>query len=109
MLNYFKKGFSSSSHYQYFFVFRPGSMTIGYDGFYCTTLHSTAGLYLTAGDIVMEKGPIYFQKDGAPPQYSWRVQEALDTRIRREGPTPWPPSSLDLTPFKFHLLGTSEE
>lgn len=58
-------------------------MTIGYNGFYCTTLHSTAVLFLTAGDIVMEKGPTYFQQDGALPQYKLRVEEALDTRIGR--------------------------
>lgn len=38
-------------------------------------------VFLQLDDIEMEEGPIYFQQDGVPPQYSLRVREALDNCI----------------------------
>lgn len=61
-------------------------------------------------DIEQEKGPIFFQQDGAPPHYSNRVRDALNLRfpnrwIGRCGPLAWPPRSPDLTPLDFFLWG----
>lgn len=55
--------------------------------------------------------PHLFHQDGAPPQHSFYVQKALDTRfggrwIGREEPTPWPPRSPDLT--SLELLGQAK-
>ena len=46
---------------------------------------------------------IIFQQDGAPPQWGSHVRRFLDATfpnrwIGRDGPTPWPPRSPDITP-----------
>lgn len=52
-------------------------------------------------DIEMKKGTIYFQKKGAVPQYSLRVQEALAIITSdvdgQAGKNPWPLRMRDLT------------
>jgi len=49
-----------------------------------------------------------FQQDGAPPHWGSHVRRFLDATfpnrwIGRDGPTPWPPRSPDITPFDFFL------
>ena len=51
-----------------------------------------------------------FQLDGAPAHWRLRVRNFLNTNfpeccIDRDGPTPWPPRSPDLTPCDFFLWG----
>ena len=51
-----------------------------------------------------------FQLDGAPAHWGLRVRNFLNTNfperwIGRDGPTPWPPRSPDLTPLDFFLWG----
>ena len=53
---------------------------------------------------------IIFQQDGAPPHWVSDVRRFLDATfpnrwIGREGPTPWPPRSPDITPLDFFLRG----
>jgi len=53
---------------------------------------------------------IIFQKDGAPPRWGshvcWLLDAAFPNRwIGRDGPTPWPPRSPDITPLDFFLWG----
>ena len=54
---------------------------------------------------------IIFQQDGAPPHWGSHVRRLLDVtfpnrRIGRDGPTPWPPQSPDITPpLDFFLWG----
>jgi len=53
---------------------------------------------------------IIFQQDGAPPQWGSHVRRFLDATfpnrwIGRDGPTPWPPRSPDITPLDFLLWG----
>ena len=53
---------------------------------------------------------IIFQQDGAPPNWGSHVRRFLDAAfskwwIGRDGPTPWPPRSPDITPFDFFLWG----
>ena len=47
---------------------------------------------------------IIFQQDGAPPHWGSDVRRFLDATfpnrwIGRDGPTPWPPRSPDITPL----------
>jgi len=51
---------------------------------------------------------IIFQQDGAPPYWGSYVRRFLDAAfpnmwIGRDGPTPWPPRSLDITLLDFFL------
>ena len=51
-----------------------------------------------------------FQLDGAPAHWGLRVRNFLNTNfpecwIGRDGPTPWPPRSPDMTPLDFFLWG----
>ena len=53
---------------------------------------------------------MWFQHDGAPEHFSHAIREHLDQThsekwIRRDGSTPWPPRSPDLTPLDFFLRG----
>ena len=53
---------------------------------------------------------ITFQHDGAPPHWGSQVRRFLDATFRsrwtgRDGPTPWPPRSPDITPLYFSLWG----
>ena len=53
---------------------------------------------------------IIFQQDGAPPHWGSYVRRFLDATfpnrwIGRDGPTPWPPRSPDITPLDFLLWG----
>jgi len=53
---------------------------------------------------------IIFQQDGAPPHWGSHVSRFLDAKfpnrwIGRDGPTPWPPRSPDITPHDFFLWG----
>ena len=53
---------------------------------------------------------IIFQQDGAPPHWGSDVRRFLDAAflnrwIGRDGPTPWPPRSPDITPLDFFLWG----
>lgn len=53
---------------------------------------------------------IQFQQDGAPPHWTVPVREYLNEVfpnrwIGRDGPTPWPARSPDLTPLDFFLWG----
>ena len=51
-----------------------------------------------------------FQQDGAPPRWGLIVRDFLNETfpnrwIGRNGPTPWPPRSPDITPLDFFLWG----
>ena len=51
---------------------------------------------------------IIFQQDGAPPYWGSDVRQFLDATfpnmwIGRDGPTPWPPRSPDITPLTFFM------
>ena len=52
-----------------------------------------------------------FQQDGAPPHWGSHVRRFLDATFPnrwtgRDGPTPWPPRSPDITPsLEFFLWG----
>ena len=51
-----------------------------------------------------------FQQDGAPPRWGSHVRRFLDATfpkqwIGRDGPTPWPPRSPDITPLDSFLWG----
>jgi len=53
---------------------------------------------------------IIFQQDGASPHWGSHLRRFLDatfpnTWIGRDGPTPWPPRSPDITPLDFFLWG----
>jgi len=53
---------------------------------------------------------IIFQQDGAPPHWGSHVRRFLDAKFSnswtgRDGPTPWPPRSPDITPLDFFLWG----
>ena len=53
---------------------------------------------------------VVFQQDGAPPHWGLIVRDFLNETfpnrwIGRNGPTPWPPRSPDITPLDFFLLG----
>ena len=53
---------------------------------------------------------VVFQQDSAPPHRGLRVRDFLNETfpnrwIRRNGPTPWPPRSPDITPLDFFLWG----
>ena len=53
---------------------------------------------------------IIFQQDGASPHWDSHVRRFLDTTFPnrwtgRDGPTPWPPRSPDITPLDFFLCG----
>ena len=53
---------------------------------------------------------IIFQQDGVPPHWGSHVRRFLDATfpnrwIGRDGPTPWPPRSPDITPLDFFLWG----
>jgi len=55
-----------------------------------------------------------FQKDGAPPHWGSYFRRFLDATfpkrwIGRDGPTPWPPRSPDITPHDFFLWGYVKE
>ena len=51
-----------------------------------------------------------FQQDGAPPHWGLIVRDFLNETfpnrwVGRNGPTPWPPRSPDITPLDFFLWG----
>ena len=51
-----------------------------------------------------------FQQDGAPLPWGshvcWFLDETFANRwLGRDGPTPWPPRSQDITPLDFFLWG----
>jgi len=53
---------------------------------------------------------LIFQQDGAPPHWGSFVRWFLDATYPnrwngRDGPTPWPPRSPDITPFDLFLWG----
>ncbi|GBN80779.1 hypothetical protein AVEN_256342-1 [Araneus ventricosus] len=53
---------------------------------------------------------IMFQQDGAPPHWGSLVRDFLDETfpdrwIGKDGPTPWPPLSPDITPLDFFFWG----
>ena len=53
---------------------------------------------------------IIFQQDGTPPRRGSHVRRFLDAKfpnrwIGRDGPTPWPPRSPDITNLDFFLWG----
>ena len=53
---------------------------------------------------------IIFQQDGAPPHWGSHVGRFMDATfpnrwIGRDGPTPWPPRSPDITSLDFFLWG----
>ena len=53
---------------------------------------------------------VVFQQDGAPPHWGLIVGDFLNETfpnrwIGRNGPTPWPPRSPDITPLDFFLWG----
>lgn len=53
---------------------------------------------------------VIFQQDGAPPHWGLCVRDFLnetfpDRWIGRDGPTPWPPRTPDITPLDFFLWG----
>jgi len=53
---------------------------------------------------------IIFQQDGAPPHWGSDVRQFLDATFLnrwtgRDGPTPWPPRSPDITPLDLFLWG----
>ena len=53
---------------------------------------------------------IIFQQGGAPSRWGSDVRLFLDATfpnrwIGRDGPTPWPPRSPDITPLDFFLWG----
>lgn len=53
---------------------------------------------------------VIFQQDGAPPHWALAVRDFLNEVypgrwIGRDGPTPWPPRSPDITPLDFFLWG----
>ena len=57
---------------------------------------------------------ILFQQDGAPPHWGLIVRTFLDEIfpdrwIGRDGPTPWPPRSPDITHLDFFLWGYVED
>ena len=59
--------------------------------------------------IGMRRG-MWYQHDGAPPNFSITVREYLDTQfpnrwIGRGGPVSWPPRSPDLNPLDYYLWG----
>ncbi|GFW63652.1 uncharacterized protein TNCV_4329401 [Trichonephila clavipes] len=53
---------------------------------------------------------VLFQQDGALPHWGLTVRESLNNSfpqrwIGRDGPIPWSPRSLDLTPLDFFFWG----
>ena len=51
---------------------------------------------------------VVFQQDGAPPHWGLIIRDFLNETfpnrwIGRNGPTPWPPRSPDITPLDFFL------
>ena len=53
---------------------------------------------------------VVFQQDGAPPHWGLIVRDFINETfpnrwIGRNGPTPWPPRSPDITPLNFFLCG----
>ena len=53
---------------------------------------------------------VVFQQDRAPPHWGLIVRDFLNETfpnrwIGRNGPTPWPPRSTDITPLDFFLWG----
>jgi len=57
---------------------------------------------------------IIFQQDGAPPHWGSHVRRFLAATfpnrwIGKDGPTPWPPRSPDITPLDFFLWGYVKE
>lgn len=76
----------------------------------------TANVYLDMLELYVEpqlrpfQPWIVFQQDGAPPHWGLVVRDFLndnfpDRWIGRDGPTPWPPRSPDITPLDFFLWG----
>jgi hypothetical protein len=57
---------------------------------------------------------IIFQQDGAPPHWGSNVRRFSDVAfpnrwIGRDGPTPWPPRSPDITPHDLFLWGSVKD
>jgi hypothetical protein len=53
---------------------------------------------------------VVFQQDGAPPRWAPIVREFLDMHfpgrwVGRDGPTPWPPRSPEITSLDLFLWG----
>jgi hypothetical protein len=51
---------------------------------------------------------VVLQEDGAPPHGGLPVRQFLEVTFRkrwigRDGPTPWPPRSPDITPLDFFM------
>ena len=76
----------------------------------------TADVYLdllteyVAPQLIDFQPTIIFLQDGAPPHWGLHAREFLnetfpDRWIGRDGPIPWPPHSLDITPLDFFLWG----
>ena len=63
-------------------------------------------------DLFENENEVYFQQDGAPPNFHVNVRNFLDSTFnqrwigRRGSGTEFPPRSLDLTPLDFYLWGT---
>jgi len=71
--------------------------------------HLLQGLYI-APQLEEFQSWIIFQQDGAPPHRGSHVRWFLDATFPnrwngRDGPTPWPPRSPDITPLDFFLWG----
>ncbi|GBM50384.1 hypothetical protein AVEN_97208-1 [Araneus ventricosus] len=84
--------------------------------FYFTEKSITANVYLNLLQLFIapqleEFRPwIMFQQDGAPLHWGSLVRDFLDETfpdrwIGRDGPTPWPPLSPDITPLDFFSFG----
>ena len=57
---------------------------------------------------------IIFQQDGAPPRWGSDLHRFLDATfpnrwIGRDGPTPWPPRSPDITPLTYFYGGYNKD
>ena len=60
--------------------------------------------------LLIVRGQMYFQHDGAPPHYTRHVKEYLheclpNCWLGHGGPIAWPPRSLDLTSVDYYLWG----
>jgi len=60
------------------------------------------------------KTEVFYQQDGAPPQYHRDVRAFLDENLKghwigRRGTFEFPPRSPDLTPLDFYLWGTLKD
>ena len=79
-----------------------------------TTITANIYLDMLKHDVVPQleefQPRVVFQQDGAPPHWGMIVRDFLNETfpnrwIGRNGPTPWPPRSPDITPLDFFLWG----